>query len=180
MLSALVAACAGNSEKHQYVPAYEQAMASADFESAVDVGALPDGPRRFYEFLDNFSAETVSRETGAVYAEDAFLNDTLKTLRGRQAIEAYFTETFTHVESLEAEVVEVVGADRSWFFRWRMTLVFKDLNDGQPSTSVGVSHVIFDDAGQVQVHQDYWDAATHFFSMVPIAGKIIEKVKDRL
>ena len=48
------------------------------------------------------------------------------------------------------------------------------------ANGVPVEYVIFDDEGRVKVHQDYWDAASHFFVMVPVAGKIITRVKNKL
>ena len=179
MLAAIIAACAGDMARHDYVKDYETVVAQAELP-AIDAASLPDGPARFLAYLDNFSADTVANRTMEVYAEDAYLNDTLKTIRGNDEIREYFVETFTKVEALEASVVEVSGSGKSWFFRWQMTMQFEDLNDGEPAVSVGVSHIIFDDEGRVKVHQDYWDAASHFFVMVPIAGKIITRVKNGL
>lgn len=179
MLASLIAACGGNPERHSYVSEYLSILDEAGL-GGVEPNRLPEGPRRFFEFLDGFSAEAVERDALEVYAENAYLNDTLKTVRGGEAIREYFLETFRNVAELDAQVVEVTGADRSWYFRWQMTMRFEDLNRGRPATSVGVSHVVFDDDGRVLVHQDYWDAASHFFVMVPIAGQVINKVKNRL
>lgn len=179
MITALLSACAGNPERHNYVSGYDAALSAADYPQH-DPGNLPDFARRFHDYLAGFSAETVASRTTEVYAEDAYLNDTLKTVRGNTAIRDYFAETFDRVRALDASVEEVVGHGRSWFYRWRMTLTFEDLNKGRPLVSIGVSHVVFDEDGRVAVHQDYWDAATFFFTAVPVAGKLIDKVKDSL
>jgi hypothetical protein len=179
MLATLISACAGNQAKHSYVEDYR-----AELEKARLAAFSPDsltGPAAdFHRFLDGFSAEMVADETTNVHAKNAYLNDTLKTVRGNEAIRDYFVETFENVESVEAQVVDVVGSGRSWYFRWHMTIVFDGLNKGEPSESIGVTHVVFDDDGKVAIHQDYWDAASAFFVLLPIAGPMINAVKDRL
>ena len=179
MLATLISACAGNQAKHSYVEDYRAELEKAGLP-AFSPDTLPGPAADFFRFLDGFSADMVASETTTVYAENAYLNDTLKTVRGNDAIREYFVETFENVESVEAEVVDAVGNDRSWYFRWRMTIVFKDLNKGEPSESVGVTHVVFDEDGKVAIHQDYWDAASAFFVLLPIAGPMINAVKDRL
>ena len=88
------------------------------------------------------------------------------------------SERFPHYT--RANAGEVMGDPVSplgWTLGWDTG--FEDFNDGEPSRSVGVSHVVFDDDGRVLIHQDYWDAASHFFVLLPF-GKIVDVVKDRL
>ena len=179
MLATLLSACAGKQAKHDYVADYQRELAQASL-TPFSPDDLPDHARQFHDFLDGFSAEMVANASMDVYASDAYLNDTLKTVRGNAEIREYFVETFENVESVTANVVEVVGSGRSWYYRWNMTIVFDGLNKGEPSDSVGVTHVVFDENGKVAIHQDYWDAAGGFFQYVPLLGAGIRWIKGRL
>ena len=48
---------------------------------------------RFENFLGHLDEKTAREDTTKVYAPDAFLNDTLKTLHGSVPIRDYFIKT---------------------------------------------------------------------------------------
>jgi hypothetical protein len=56
-------------------------LSSSDGEAAIG---------RFRDFFQNVTPESIREKTAKLYAEDVWFNDTLKTLRGREAVEAYF------------------------------------------------------------------------------------------
>lgn len=52
-----------------------------------------EGIERWKQLLADFSVENLKGKVGAVYADETFFNDTLKTLRSAGAIEEYLIET---------------------------------------------------------------------------------------
>jgi hypothetical protein len=70
--------------------AFRAALALAQTQPTVPQGSPEErfATNRFKEFLSNLSAENVRAQVRLVYATNAWLNDTLKTVRGTEAIEA--------------------------------------------------------------------------------------------
>ena len=60
------------------------------------------------------------------------------------------------------------------------TIRFKRLAGGEDTRSVGMTHVRFDSAGKVVLHQDFWDSTGGFFEHVPVLGWMLRRVKNRL
>ena len=116
-----------------------------------------------------------------VYAPEAFLNDTLKTVRGAQAIEDYFLETARSLVYAKVEFDDTLRAsDGSYYLRWRMRMESKVIKKGEEIRTIGMTHLRFDKEGRVLVHQDYWDSGRGVFEHIPVIGTGIRMVKKRL
>jgi hypothetical protein len=162
------------------VAAYEEAMARTEGMgpppgSETEAAAI----ERVREFFGDVTPESVRRLAGEVYAPDAFFNDTLKTLRGSDAIEAYFLHTAQNAESVQVEFHHISRSDDDFYFRWRMTMRVAALADGEPLVSWGVTHFRFDEDGRVLLHQDYWDAAGGLYEHLPVVGGLLRAIRAR-
>lgn len=135
---------------------------------------------RFQHALSDFKAADLRERIRAAYAADVFFNDTLKTVRGLEAVEAYLVETAHNVEETTVTFLDVVPSGGNYYFRWRMTIRAKKLAGGEPLESVGMTHVRFNAEGKVVLHKDYWDAAGGFFEHVPVLGWMVRRLKKRL
>ena len=132
------------------------------------------------DFVSDMSTQNVRAMVRDVYAEDAYLNDTLKEVRGIDAIESYFLHSVDATERVTAEILDVAESDRDYYLRWVMVITFKRLNDREPTRSIGMSHLRSNADGKVVYHQDYWDSASGFYQYVPILGRLIKAIKGRL
>jgi len=72
---------------------------------------------RFTDFVSVLSAENIRTKARRVYAENAYFNDTLKELRGAEAIEEYMAGSMGATESVTVEVTEVAAASGNYYFR---------------------------------------------------------------
>ena len=133
---------------------------------------------RFKSFFKNVTPDSVREQTSGLYAEDAFFNDTLKTVHGRPAIEEYFAKTATHVDLFHTEVVDVARSGDNYYVRWIMDVRFR----GSKKTirTIGVTQLRFDPAGRIVLHQDFWDSTAGFFEHLPVLGPLIRGVKSML
>lgn len=134
----------------------------------------------FQSFLSVFTEKKLRNETPRVYAQDAFLNDTLKTVRGSDSIEEYFLGTLANTESITVEFTDVARSGNDYYFRWVMDVRFKKFQRGKTIRTIGMTHVRFNKDGQVLLHQDYWDSAQGLFEHVPVIGGGIRFIKSRL
>ncbi len=135
---------------------------------------------RLKDFLGVMTEESVRAKTQQVYAPDAYLNDTLKTLHGAPAIEAYFLDTMKNSESVTVEFEDVVESGGFYYFRWVMDVKMKQIRKGETIRTIGITHIRFDEQGRVVLHQDYWDSTTGLFEHVPVLGSGIRAIKARL
>lgn len=135
---------------------------------------------RFQDLLSDYTAPDFASRIGDVYADDAFFNDTLKTLHGAAEIEEYFVATAAALERGTVEFVDLAAGDGDYYFRWVMTVRFKRLARGEDVVSAGMSHVRFDAAGKVVLHQDFWDSTGGLFEHVSGLGWLLRRAKARL
>lgn len=136
---------------------------------------------RFAEFFSSFSADRIERLLPATYADDIYFNDTLKAIRGRQALAHYLAESAAAVEQCTVDILDQAASDSGeYWLRWKMMIRFKKLRRGVDTWTVGASHLRFNADGLVVYHQDYWNAADGLFQHVPLLGWMIGKIKQRL
>lgn len=145
--------------------------------SAEETAALA----RFQRFFADFSPQKIAVLLDQTYSDDAWFNDTLKTIRGREAMRHYLADSAQAVQSCVVEVKEVLSNERGdYFIRWLMTIRFKRFKKGQDTQTIGMSHVRFNAEGKVCFHQDYWDSTAGIFEHIPFVGWMIRKIKARL
>jgi hypothetical protein len=134
----------------------------------------------FVDFISNLSEENIRAKARKVYAPDAYLNDTLKESVGIDQIETYFIETARAAEEITAKVEDVAESGGNYYFRWTMNVRFKKFKKGETVRSIGMSHIRFNSAGLVILHQDYWDSGGNLFEHLPVVGWLIRRIKSRL
>lgn len=132
-------------------------------------------------FLGRMTLDAVNTEVPRLYATNAYLNDTLKTLHGPQQIQEYFRQTLDAAESFTADFQDVTRSqDGYYYFRWIMKVRMKKVAKGETITTPGITLVRFDNNGQILIHQDYWDSTSGLFEHVPVLGYGIRAIKARL
>ena len=162
---------------------FEQVLLAVAGQPNVTAGspAEAQGIANVKALLGNLTVENIRSLTAKAYTPDAYLNDTLKTLRGAAAIEAYFLATAATAESVTAQFQDVTrGEDGLYTFRWVMETRLKKIAQGQVIRTLGISLIRFDEQGRVLFHQDYWDSAQGLFEHVPLLGRGIRAIKARL
>jgi hypothetical protein len=162
---------------------YLEVVRSLEEEGVVLEPGSPEerwATERFQELLRDFKAPDFAERIEDVYAEDAFFNDTLKTVRGSAAIAEYLAATAEAIDKGTVEFLDVVSDNGNYYFRWAMTVRFKSFASGEDTRSVGMSHVRFDDTGKVVLHQDFWDSTGGLFEHVPGLGWMLRRAKSRI
>jgi hypothetical protein len=134
----------------------------------------------FKALLADLKAPDFTSRIRQVYARDLYFDDTLKTIRRIDELEAYLAGSADAVEVGTVEFLDLAVSNGNYYFRWEMSLRFKRLRRGVLTRSIGMSHVRFDAAGRVVLHQDFWDSAAGLFEHVPVAGALIRTIRKRV
>ena len=145
-----------------------------------DPKSRDEGIERWKQLLADFSVENLKGKVGSVYADETFFNDTLKTLRSAEAIEEYLIETAEMLKYGCVSYDDVAISGDDVYVRWTMVYRSKTLSKKQDIVTIGMSHLRFDEAGKVVLHQDFWDSTRGIFEHVPLIGNGIRAVKKRL
>ena len=159
---------------------YLEALKSIESAGEAESANAVNGLKRFTDLFTDLSAPRIRERVRDVYADDVFFNDTLKTVRGIDALEAYLVESAEAVEWCGVEVEDVAESGGNYYVRWVMEIRFKRFAKGETTRSIGMSHLRFDDDGKILLHQDYWDSAGGLFEHIPVIGYGIRKIKARV
>jgi hypothetical protein len=159
---------------------------AAQEKAADHITQLPDETKnatleRFAKFLQGInSTEFIEKEIDHVYAENAYLNDTLKSLQGRDAIKQHFIKTSDAMSAYTVDIDDISSSEKGYYIRWTMKFNAPKLAKGQEIESIGITYAEFDEQGKVILHQDFWDSTSGFFEHVPLLGGGINIIKKRL
>jgi len=175
----LIPACAPNPDTVKQVNEYKEEL-SKSRSGLLQNGNSEAAIRNFTTFLQKIDDKSyIEENTAKVYAEDAYLNDTLVTHYGSEEIKKYFLETADTMESYDVTIDDIASSGPEHYIRWTMVFSAPKLNSGKPVHSVGMSHVRFNPEGQAVMHQDYWDSGMNIYGQIPVLGGAIETIRRR-
>lgn len=135
--------------------------------------------QRVKDFFAAMTPTSVREKTRQVYAPEAYLNDTLKSLHGAALIEDYFLASLRNAESVTAQFEDLAESGGNYYFRWVMETRLKEVRPGQTIRTIGITMVRFDAQGRVLLHQDFWDSTAGLFEHVPVVGTAIRGIKAK-
>ncbi len=139
-----------------------------------------EGLARFKAFWSDLSEERVKEWLPQVYAENVWFNDTVKTITNRSGLLDYMLHTANMVKSTSVDVRDIAATDEGYYVRWVMTVEPANPRYGEKWVSIGMTHIRLNEAGEVMLHQDYWDAAGGLYEHFPALGWMIRNIKARL
>ena len=164
------------------VSSFQEAMASTASIQSPPRGSIAEKEAisRFENFLGHLDEKTARDETTKVYAPEAFLNDTLKTVHSSAAIRDYFIKTAQGLDSMIVTFDEVAVSGHNYYFRWTMDTRMKHLAKGRNVRTIGVTLVRFDPQGRVLIHQDFWDSAQGVWDHVPVLSSMMRWIQSKI
>ena len=165
-------ALVGNYHRKLEIAGKEMPAGSSEEKAAVE---------RFTGFLQRIGdPKSIRENTRKVYAEAAFLDDTLVVHEGAGEIQSYFLETAANMTRCEVTIDDVARSGPDYYVRWTMAFEVPALAGGEPVHSIGISQVRFDESGKVCMHQDFWDSGKNLYAHLPVAGGVIGFIRKRL
>lgn len=182
VVALLLNSCSGPNDSAQSVADYQSAILQADTK-----GVEPGSPEekaaleRFTGFLKNVgNKDYIEKETAKVYAEGAYLDDTIVTHHGPEDIKKYFLQTAATMTSFDLTILDTARSGSDYYIRWKMIFAAPRLSKGEPIHSVGMSQVRFNSKGQVSFHQDFWDSGKNIYGHIPVVGGLIKIIRNRM
>ena len=144
-----------------------QTATSTDTDNAV---------QQLVQFFEQLQPQDVSR-LSSLYAPEARFKDPFNDVRGLPEIERIFTHMFKSLDAPHFIVTERIVQGQQCFLAWDFRFRFKRFDTHSWQTIQGGTHVVFNDAGLVMLHRDYWDAAEELYEKLPVLGGLMRCLK---
>ncbi|HOZ63614.1 MAG TPA: nuclear transport factor 2 family protein [Burkholderiaceae bacterium] len=131
--------------------------------------------------IDVFEALSPERVPllGDIYAEHARFKDPFNDVQGLGEIQRIFSHMYVALESPHFVVTNKVVDKGQCFLTWEFRFRFRNFQRRVDQTILGGSHLVLNEAGQITLHRDYWDAAEELYEKLPMVGGLMRWLKRR-
>ncbi|AKS42424.1 nuclear transport factor 2 family protein [Wenzhouxiangella marina] len=142
--------------------------------------AIDEGVQAFVAAYGDLTQADLRERMTALYAPELYFNDTIHTFNDREALVDYMSRTGDSLEQSSVDVKQVLRDGNDVFLRWSMefrsSVAGKDIH----SRSIGMTHLRFDGAGRVVLHQDFWDSGHALYAQLPVVGFFVRRAHNRM
>lgn len=132
---------------------------------------------RFQQTYRRMNAQSLGL-LGQLYRDDIRFQDPFRCVTGLPALTAYFAELYRHVESCLFTFEDRVLQHQTASLTWTMSLKHPRLNGGALVTVPGSTWIKFDE--KVFYHRDYFDGGALLYEQLPVIGRIVRAIKERV
>lgn len=126
-------------------------------------------------WFEALTPDNVAR-TAEFYAPDALFHDPFNDVRGTSQVQRIYAHLFEQVGEPRFEVHDSFSqGDRAvllWTFRFR--------SGAQACEVEGASRLLFNAAGLITSHRDYWDPVPAVYGRLPVLGRLLGWARRRL
>lgn len=131
---------------------------------------------RVVQFFETLTVQTAQTQLPLIYAADASFKDPFNEVRGLTAITPLFTHMFVQVQNprfvITTHILQGNQAFITWDFLFHMKRYARD-----EQCIRGATQLRFNDAGLVEMHRDFWDAAEELYEKLPVLGSLMRVLK---
>lgn len=149
-------------------------------EKAIEIQVIQEKVKAqvdlFKGVFSRYEKEEIASTIPQLYAEDAFLNDRIHSVKGSQAIAKYFDGTFDKMHKSEFLIHDTTFAKNDVYIRWTMRIQLKE--GDKFMEFLGMSQFRFNHDGKIIYHQDFWDFS-ELMGEIRVLRCIVNYVKGR-
>ncbi len=128
-------------------------------------------------WFETLSPDTVAA-AGDFYAPGAVFRDPFNDVQGVPAIQRIYAHLFEQVRQPRFRVTARYRDQGSAVLLWEFS--FSGQAGDKDTLIRGASHLLLAPNGLVTLHQDYWDPTPDVYQRVPVLGRLIAWVRNRL
>lgn len=115
-----------------------------------------------------------------LYAPGVRFVDPFHAVDGRDALREYYRKMYANVEAIRFDFEGETRAAGELVLYWTMTYRHKRIAGGAPVSLPGCSRLVFDEQGQVTLHRDYFDAGALLYEHLPLLGRAVRFIRERV
>ena len=170
------AGCASSQGNLQPYPAAYR-IALNDFPGSADVSA--ETISTFTEFLSKLGSKKTGVRAGRLYASELHFSDTLMMTRDRDRVVEHFQGLVDAGTAVQVEILQTLVSEADVYLIWSMQAEFTPVRRSVVSETIGVTHLRFNEAGRVVLHQDFWDTGLGLYQQIPVLGRVVKSINRR-
>jgi len=133
---------------------------------------------RVIAFFETLTPQSLSG-LADIYAQGARFKDPFNDVQGLDAIAHIFGHMFVALQKPRFVITRQVSQGDDCFITWDFYFYLASYQPSVEQKIAGATHLVFDAAGRVQVHRDYWDAAEELYEKLPLVGSLMRWLKRR-
>ena len=149
-----------------------------ELKSAQDLTSADFLAERVKEAYQSLAKDNLS-DIETLYTPDIYFEDPSHAVQGKPALMGYFAKQFANLEKCSFKYHSTIVNDTDVFMTWTMFLNHPKLRRGETVRVEGASYLRTRN-GKVYYHRDYFDLGSMLYENIPLLGRIIRKLKDRL
>ena len=172
----LVAGCASSPANLQSYPAAYR-VALNDFPGSADVPT--ETISTFTEFLSELGSKKTGVRAGQLYASELHFSDALMMTRDHDRVVEHFQGLVDAGTTVQVEILQTLISEADVYLIWSMRAEFTPVRQSVVSYTIGVTHLRFNEAGRVVLHQDFWDTGLGFYQHIPVLGRVVKSINRR-
>ena len=168
--------CASTPQIQQpYPEAYRLAL--DDFPGSPNVSA--NTISAFTEFLSELGAKETGVRASQLYASDLHFSDALMLTRDRSRVVEHFQGLVDAGTAVQVDILQTLVSGADVYLIWSMQAEFTPVRQTKVSDTIGITHLRFNDAGRVVLHQDFWDTGLGYYQHIPVLGRVVKTINRR-
>lgn len=168
--------CASTPDRHQAYPAAYR-VALNDFPGSADVST--ETISTFTEFLSELGSKKTGVRAGQLYASELHFSDALMITRNRDRVVEHFQGLVDAGTAVQVEILQTLVSEADVYLIWSMQAEFTPVRQSVVSDTIGITHLRFNEAGRVVLHQDFWDTGLGFYQHIPVLGRVVKSINRR-
>jgi len=138
----------------------------------------PEHVARVIAFFETLTPQTLD-QLPQVYAADARFKDPFNDVHGLPAVHAILAHMFVALRQPRFVITRHIAQGADCFLTWDFYFFMDRLRGGTEQKIAGATHLLFDAAGLIELHRDYWDAAEELYEKLPVVGSLMRWLKRR-
>lgn len=131
----------------------------------------------FKAFYQN-SGERHLEQIDALYTQDIEFRDPLHTILGVLALKSYMKNLYANSRDIRFEYTDELSGENWATIAWLMHFRHPSLAGGKLISVRGITQIRFTD--RIFFHEDFYDLGAMIYQHVPVLGRIIRFINQRI
>ncbi|SVD40229.1 uncharacterized protein METZ01_LOCUS393083 [marine metagenome] len=149
-----------------------------EFNSASSLISVEHLAKQVMSAYQSFSRDNLD-DVDLLYTTDVYFEDPSHAMQGKEALLDYFANVFANLEDCSFKFHQTISNSTDIFMSWTMFVNHPKLKSGETIRVEGASYLKTRN-GKIYYQRDYFDMGAMVYEHLPLIGRILNNVKQRL
>ena len=149
-----------------------------ELKSAQNLTSADYLAERVKEAYQALGSENIA-DVESLYTTDIYFEDPSHAIQGKPSLMRYFANQFKNLDKCSFKFHSTIANETDIFMTWTMFVNHSKLRGGETIRVEGTSYLRTRN-GKIYYHRDYFDMGAMLYEHLPLIGRIIQRIKQRL